>query len=171
MMNIRWGRYIPSALRVITAACATGYAARCVKPAAFPRRCFITSRHLPSVFSISITGTFEAAYFLGHHPNPANAPPSPPRDDAPPVQSAPARSAAYHPPAPARAPGQSPHRYQSRHRPNAPCNRSRARPHPAPPDARAGRYIPAPAKLRQQRRMQIHHLLRETCHQRGRDNA
>ena len=68
MMNIRWGRYIPSALRVITAACATGYAARCVKPAAFPRRCFITSRHLPSVFSISITGTFEAAYFLGHHP-------------------------------------------------------------------------------------------------------
>ena len=68
MMNIRWGRYIPSALRVITAACATGYAARSVKPAAFPRRCFITSRHLPSVFSISITGTFEAAYFLGHHP-------------------------------------------------------------------------------------------------------
>ena len=67
MMGIRWGNGIPSALRGTTAVYANGYAVRCVKPAVFPRRCSITLRHLPSDFSISITGAFEAAYFLGHH--------------------------------------------------------------------------------------------------------
>ena len=69
MMGIRWGNGIPSALRGTTAVYTNGYAARCVKPAVFPRRCSITLRHLPSDFSISTTDLFEAAYILGHHPN------------------------------------------------------------------------------------------------------
>ena len=67
-MGIRWGNGIPSALRGTTAVYTNGYAARCVKPAVFPRRCSITLRHLPSDFSISTTDLFEAAYILGHHP-------------------------------------------------------------------------------------------------------
>ena len=67
MMGIRWGNGIPSALRGTTAVYANGCAAQYVKPAVFPSRCSITLRHLPSVFSISITGAFEAAYILGHH--------------------------------------------------------------------------------------------------------